>query len=155
MMLRSVLTQAHAEHNTPGDLVHTLHVLVVTSLLITVGCAKRNADSGSIDSDIPTGPPDFDEILTTVLVPSCGFDSCHGSGAGYLRIHDRQTEEEWLDMESRVFGGRKLIIQGDAANSYLIKKMEGASDIEGDVMPPSGSIDSARINRVRRWIDEL
>ena len=58
-------------------------------------------------------------------------------------------------MESRVFGGRKLIIQGDAANSYLIKKMEGASDIEGDVMPPSGSIDSARINRVRRWIDEL
>ena len=44
---------------------------------------------------------------------------------------------------------------GDAANSYLIKKMEGASDIEGDVMPPSGSIDQARANRVRRWIDDL
>ena len=58
-------------------------------------------------------------------------------------------------MESRVFGDRKLITPGDAANSYLIKKMEGASDIEGDVMPPSGSISQERINRVRRWIDDL
>ena len=132
-----------------------LRALAVSSLLLAVGCAKEAADSGTTEGDVPVGPADFDEILTTVLVPSCGFDSCHGSGAGYLRIHERQTEAEWLEMESRVFGDRKLITPGDAANSYLIKKMEGASDIEGDVMPPSGSISQERINRVRRWIDDL
>lgn len=138
-----------------GALVHMAHALAVSLLMVTSACAKTDGDSGSSESAIPTGPADFDEVLTTVLVPSCGFDSCHGSGAGYLRVHDRQTEEEWLEMESRVFAGRKLITQGDAGNSYLIKKMEGASDIDGDVMPPSGSIDQARIDRVRRWIDDL
>ena len=58
-------------------------------------------------------------------------------------------------MNSTVLIGRRMVVPGDAANSYLIKKMEGASDIEGDVMPPSGSIDQARTNRVRRWIDDL
>lgn len=153
--LRGLHIEGHAIQTTLGSPVQLLHVLALSSLLSTLGCAKETADSGSTESDIPTGPADFDEILTTVLIPSCGFDSCHGSGAGYLRIHERQTEEEWLEMESRVFAGRKLIVPGDAANSYLIKKMEGASDIEGDVMPPSGSIDQARTNRVRRWIDDL
>ena len=153
--LRSGPRGRHADGTTLGVPVHLVRVFTVSSLLLTVACAKDAADSGDSESAVPTGPADFDEILTTVLVPSCGFDSCHGSGVGYLRIHDQQTEEEWLEMESRVFAGRKLITPGDAANSYLIKKMEGASDIEGDVMPPSGSIDQARTNRVRRWIDDL
>ena len=130
-------------------------VFTVSSLLLAVGCAKEAADSGTIEGEVPVGPADFDEILTTVLVPSCGFRQPPRLRRGYLRIHERQTEEEWLEMESRVFGDRKLITPGDAANSYLIKKMEGASDIEGDVMPLSGSISQERINRVRRWIDDL
>ncbi len=130
-------------------------MLGIVSAVMVAACSKGSSDTAAGDDGVPTGPASFDEVLTTVLVPSCGFDSCHGSGAGYLRVHERQTEEDWLQMESRVYAGRRLILPGDAANSYLIKKMEGASDISGDPMPPSGSIDQARINRVRRWIDDL
>ena len=129
-----------------------LPTILLSSILLAVGCAESK-DSSS-DDGIPTGPADFEEVLTTVLLPSCGFDSCHGSGAGWLRIDDDQTEEDWLAMESNVFAGRKLITPGDASNSYLIHKMQNGS-IEGEVMPPSGMLEQARINRVRRWIDDL
>lgn len=133
------------------------------ALLFTSGCGKDQDDSGSGTTggsggggDAYDGPPvSFDEALTEVLIPSCGFDSCHGSGAGYLRIHDRQTEEEWLEMNSTVLISRKMVVPGSAATSYLIKKMEGSSDVEGNVMPPSGSIDAYRIGMVRSWIDNI
>ena len=117
---------------------------------VAIGCNKDTTDSARA-----APAASFDEMLTKVLVPSCGFDSCHGSGAGYLRIHERQTEEEWLSMESNVFAGQLLVTPGDAGRSYLIHKMEGASTIAGDVMPPSGSISNARIQIVRSWIDDL
>jgi len=120
--------------------------------LFGTGCAKTDSDSaGDGSSEVAS----FEEALTTVLVPSCGFDSCHGSGAGYLRVHERQTEADWLDMESRVISGKKLIDPGNPSQSYLIQKMEGASTIQGDVMPPSGSIEYDRIKVVRSWIENI
>jgi len=156
------------------------HHLYIVTLLLSVGCGNKDeagygfgggsydsgesggADDGASGGDdddgtspTPSVPATFEEVLADVLVPSCGFDACHGSGAGYLRIHDGQTEEEWLDMQSIVIADKALITPGNAAQSYLIMKMEGASTIEGDVMPPSGSIATDRIERVRSWIDAL
>ena len=101
-------------------------------------------------------------VSRPVKARSSQFDlaGAQGRAMGLLRVDlvgtaiaDVRTADD--QGRSRVFGDRKLITPGDAANSYLIKKMEGASDIEGDVMPPSGSISQERINRVRRWIDDL
>jgi hypothetical protein len=130
---------------------------------LAMGCAEKNSDSGktgSVDAetaDTYDGPPvSFEEALTEVLVPSCGFNSCHGSGAGYLRIHERQTEEEWIELRSNVLMARSMVTPGDAANSYLIKKMEGSTDIEGEAMPPpDGGLSGYRIGMVRSWIDNI
>ena len=134
-------------------------------LVLASGCAKTDSDGSPSDTargssggsiggstaEIAT----FEEALTEVLVPSCGFDSCHGSGAGRLRINDRQTEEEWLEMESIVLAGRKFIEPGNAAGSYLIHKMEGTSTIAGAIMPPSGMLSEDRLQIVRSWIDNI
>ena len=135
---------------------------MLTTVLLAMGCADDPKDdtadsvaSGEAASAYAGPPVDFDEALVEVLIPSCGFDSCHGSGAGYLRIHEGQTEAEWLEKNSNVLITRALVVPGDAATSYLIKKMEGSSDIEGTVMPPSGSIDAYRIGMVRSWIDNI
>ena len=138
--------------------------LFVFSLMALWGCDKASDDSGGSGGEVDpatadtyTGPPvSYDEALTEVLIPSCGFDSCHGSGAGYLRIYENQTEDEWLDMRSNVLPSRRMVIPGDAANSYLIKKMENSTDIEGEGMPPpSGGISGYRIGMVRNWIDNI
>jgi hypothetical protein len=134
---------------------------VVVALI--AGCSKKTNDSGtSVEtapetSDVYDGPPvTFEEALTEVLIPSCGFDSCHGSGAGYLRIHERQTEEEWLGMYSTILPARRMVTPGDSSQSYLIKKMENSTDIEGEGMPPpNGSLSGYRIGMVRSWIDNI
>jgi hypothetical protein len=130
---------------------------------LAMGCAEKDPDadaSAATDpetADVYDGPPvSFEEALTEVLVPSCGFNSCHGSGAGYLRIHERQTEEEWIDLNSNVLMSRRMVVPGNAANSYLIKKMEGSIDIEGEAMPPpDGGLSGYRIGMVRSWIDNI
>jgi len=149
--------------STPRSATSPLGSLTATVIALSAlcGCAEKAGDTGS-DAGSRTdpvgynGPPvSFDEAMTEVLIPSCGFDSCHGSGAGYLRIFDGQTEAEWLDKKSTVLITRSLIEPGSSGTSYLIKKMEGSSDIEGTVMPPSGSIDPYRIGMVRSWIDNI
>ena len=131
------------------------------------GASQDDEQSGSdgnvYGGDTPdTGNPydgpiaTFEEALIAVLVPSCGFDSCHGSGAGYLRIHEYQTEDEWLSMRSSVLPSRLLIIPGDAGGSYLIQKMEDADTIAGEAMPPpNGGLSEYRIGLVRSWIDNI
>jgi hypothetical protein len=139
---------------------HHLRAAVVASLLI-FGCVDKTEDtsggSGSGDFDVYDGPPvSFEEALTEVLVPSCGFDSCHGSGAGYFRVHENQTEEEYLELMSTVLITRQMVIPGNAATSYLIKKMEGSTDIDGQAMPPpDGGLSGYRIGIVRSWIDNI
>ena len=152
----------HRRHRLRSQTTSCLCTTVFAAA-ITLGCATKDSDTSSsvaVDpetADVYDGPPvSFDEALTEVLVKSCGFESCHGSGAGYLRIHDRQTEEEWLEMNSTVLIGRRMVVPGDAANSYLIKKMEGSSDIEGEAMPPpDGGLSGYRIGMVRSWIDNI
>lgn len=137
-----------------------MRTAIVASLLI-FGCSYKTEDTsggeGSTTADVYDGPPvSFEEALAEVLVPSCGFDSCHGSGAGYFRVHENQTEDEYLELMSTVLITRQMVIPGSAATSYLIKKMEGSTDIEGQAMPPpDGGLSGYRIGMVRSWIDNI
>lgn len=137
-----------------------IRLLTLALVPMLTHCAKDNSGNDpAIDpetADIYDGPPlSFEEALTEVLVPNCGSDACHGSGTGYLRIHDAETEEEWLEKQSIIVAGEHLIQPGNSSHSYLIKKMEGASNIEGSPMPPSGTLSGYRVGQVRSWIDSL
>ena len=143
--------------------IRAVLLMQIIGISLVMGCSKNSQDSGNdvdIDpevADIYDGPPvAFEEALTEVLIPSCGFNSCHGSGAGYLRIHERQTQQEWLDLSSNVLPSRRMIIPGNSSQSYLIKKMENSTDIAGEGMPPpSGGLSGYRIGMVRSWIDNI
>ncbi len=48
-----------------------------------------------------------------------------------------------------------LVIAGNAAGSYLVKKLEGASGIVGSQMPLGGSpLDSIDLTNVKNWINQ-
>lgn len=47
------------------------------------------------------------------------------------------------------------VIPGNAAGSYLVKKLEGAAGIVGARMPLGGSpLDSIDMNNIRNWINQ-
>lgn len=116
-----------------------------TALLWLLACGDKGGDSGG-------GEPTFSRVRDEVLVPSCAFSSCHGSGTGGLSIDESGGYEALVDVESVGMPGEILVIPGDPDQSYLVRKLEGGPDIAGDEMPPGGLLDEERLQLVRDWI---
>lgn len=119
-----------------------MRTMVLT--LLIAGCGDKG-DSGVAELT-------FEEV-DAVLVQSCGFSSCHGGGEGGLTLDGEGDHEALVGVASTAQDGAILVVSGDADGSYLIEKMEGASGIAGDPMPPSGLLDQATIDQIRDWID--
>ena len=115
-------------------------------LLALTACADKGGDTGVIE-------PTFTNVSAEVLVASCAFSSCHGSGTGGLTLKDSTTPADLVDVESTALPGAFLVIAGDADASYLVQKLEAADGIVGTEMPPGGTLEADRLQLVRDWID--
>lgn len=110
------------------------------SLILMVACGGKEA------------PATFTRVNEEVLVVSCGFSTCHGSGTGGLTLDGDGSYDALVDVESVAAPGEILVIPGDPDNSYLVRKLEAAADIVGTEMPPGGILDEASLTLVRDWI---
>jgi hypothetical protein len=122
---------------------------VVGSFVVLVGCA---GDSG--DTDVALDPT-FTNVHTTVLQPTCAFSSCHGSAdAGDLTLTDAAASYDALvDAPSAGDPAQILVVPGDPDASYLVHKLEAASGIVGDPMPPpAGGLEPEKVALIRAWI---
>jgi hypothetical protein len=112
------------------------------------------------------GPATFTTVQDDVFTKSCAFSTCHGGRAGDLKLTEGEsyaalvnvtpagvnsTNPEYpadVDVSDEI-----LVIPGDPDNSYLIKKLEGAPDINGSPMPEgSQGFDEDKVELVRSWI---
>ena len=104
-----------------------------------------------------TGPTPFTfaRIQSQILTPTCAISGCHVGGSpaagmdlsvpAYARI---------VNVPSAEVPSLKRIAPSSSANSYLIRKLEGAPGIVGSRMPFAGPfLDQATIDRIRAWID--
>lgn len=123
-------------------------------LVLLVACAGAPADD--------TGPALLDPTLTNVqaeiFTPSCAFSSCHGNaggGAADLDLSDGAAHAELVGVEAADAPGEILVVAGDAAASYLVKKCAPEAGIVGAPMPdgsPDG-LDDERLALLSAWID--
>ena len=96
---------------------------------------------------------DFDTLEQEILVPSCGFSSCHGTGTGDLTIATGETYDVLVGVPSSAEPDQVLVVPGDAEASYLVAKLEGRAEV-GDVMPPGGGgLDEESLDRIWAWIE--
>lgn len=115
-------------------------------LLALTACADKGGDTSTLE-------PTFTNVRSEVLVVSCAFSTCHGSGTGGLTLSDSTAPGDLVDVESTALPGAFLVIPGDADASYLVQKLEAASGIVGTEMPPGGTLEADRLQLVRDWID--
>jgi hypothetical protein len=94
----------------------------------------------------------FSEIREEILLPSCGFASCHGSGAGDLTIDAEGAWDALVEVPSAVAPDEILVIPGDPDGSYLVKKLEGDPGIVGLQMPQGGQLPESDLDAIRDWI---
>lgn len=115
--------------------------------------------------DTPTTPTNtptpttatFTSIQTTILTPQC--ESCHTdvgrTAAGGLNLKPGAAFPNLVSQASSAKAGAVRVIPGNASGSYLVQKLEGASDIVGLRMPRATAfLTDAQVALIRQWINE-
>jgi mono/diheme cytochrome c family protein len=99
------------------------------------------------------------ELQTLVFTPKCS--GCHdGSNApggalpGSQDLRAGHTFASLVNVASLEQPAVKRVAPGDAVNSYVVQKIEGAAGISGGRMPQGGPfLDQATIDKVKSWIN--
>jgi hypothetical protein len=89
--------------------------------------------------------------------PSCS--SCHNPNGGAFRqvgldLSTSGSYDSLVGVGSRQKTGVLRVAAGDPANSYLMHKLEGRTDIIGNRMPNRGPyLSEGQLAIIRRWIE--
>lgn len=107
------------------------------------------------EGDDPSGPmtASFRSIQSHVFTPVC--TACHAGAAAPrgLRLDATNSYALLVGVASAEVPSLKRVAPGDAANSYLVQKLEGHQAV-GARMPLGGPyLDAQTINLIRQWID--
>ena len=118
-------------------------------------CAT-GCDGVSVSPDAPANAVNAAQVKT-LLVSTCATSGCHipASSAGGLAI---SNDNQWftdLVNEPATASGEIRVIPGNAADSYLIKKLRGAPGT-GPQMPFGGTpLAESQIEMVENWINDI
>jgi hypothetical protein len=102
--------------------------------------------------------PTLQSIQTSIFTPTCSVAGCHDGGGPQLpRSMDLRTENasrtSLVGVTSIQVPSRQRVAPGNAADSYVIRKLEGGPGILGQRMPFGGPyLDQNTINAIREWI---
>ena len=100
----------------------------------------------------PTGQADFKQVQDTVFTPIC--TACHAGASAPLglRLDSANSYALIVNVPSVQVSSLRRVLPGDAANSYLVQKIEGRAAV-GSRMPLGGpALPQASIDLVKAWI---
>ncbi len=120
-------------------------------------------DGGNGIPEIPDIPeteisdPSFPDDIQPIFTSSCALSGCHNSAAqAELILLQGQAYANIVNVDSTQDTQqpvRKRVLPADAANSYLVIKIEGNQTV-GDRMPQGRSpLSSVRINNIKNWVN--
>jgi mono/diheme cytochrome c family protein len=138
-----------------------VHVVSLTSTIVAVVVASIATACGSsttAPSSAATAPTvSFSQrIQAEILTPACA--SCHTDDgrnpAGGLNLKSGSAYSNLVGVPSTGKPGAIRVIAGNPSGSYLVQKLEGASDIVGLRMPRNGPpfLTDAQVALIRQWI---
>jgi hypothetical protein len=141
-------------------MMHALKPLIVAAALAVVsgGCDESLSDVAGPTPDLqPTFSSIQREIFNTT--DSSGRQACitchvTGGPGGFMPLTEGVSYGNLVNRVSTAKPGAVRVIPGDAANSYLIHKLEGAPDIVGQRMPRTGGpyLTEGQIRIIEEWI---
>jgi len=128
-------------------------LLSLSVLVATAGCSSNSSPS----SPTPTSTLSFaTQIQAQILNPACV--ACHTDDgrtpASNLNLKSGAAISNLINIASVGKPGAVRVIPGNPSGSYLIQKLEGASDIVGLRMPRNGPpfLTTEQVALIRQWI---
>ncbi len=111
--------------------------------------------ASSIFLAVACGPaPRLSEIKTGVFDKKCSTAGCHqGSAAAQGLNLEGNPHSKLVNVASTMVPGKKLVVPGDVAASFLVEKMEKDAPAAGTRMPPAPPFaTAAELDQVKAWI---
>ncbi len=138
-------------------------VRLITIGLVCVTALACDESLSSLAGPTPSLEPTFSSIQAEIFesTDSAGRSACTNchsatgrNPVGGLNLDHAAAYANLVNVPVREKPGAIRVIPGDPDNSYLIKKLEGASDIAGRRMPFNGPpyLTDGQIQIIRRWI---
>jgi hypothetical protein len=133
--------------------------------VFAAGSAACDEKLSSITGPTPDLAPSFRSLQSSIFSntdPSnrLACVQCHTdqgrTPTGNLVLLEGRAYQQLVGRASTTKPGAILVIPGDPDNSYLVKKLEGAPDINGLRMPRNEGpfLTEGQIRVIRRWIAE-
>jgi hypothetical protein len=128
--------------------------------LVAMGCLIGACDESlkTVAGPTPNLEPTFTAIQRDIFqsTDSAGRAacvSCHRPASSIGSLVSDSAYNTLVGAPSTRKAGEGLVIPGDPDRSYLVRKLEGATDIAGRRMPPNPPyLTPGQIEIVRRWI---
>jgi hypothetical protein len=113
------------------------------------------ASNTTVSNVTGPAPYTFTEIQSQIFTPTCAVGGCHSGGTPAAGMDlTASAYSRIVNVASSEVPSLMRIAPNNAANSYLIQKLEGAAGIVGQRMPFGGPfLDQATIDRIRAWVD--
>ena len=133
--------------------------------LVVLTCASCDEKLSSITGPTPDLAPSLSAIQRTIFSASDPSNrlacvGCHSDQgrvpASNLVLLEGRSHAQMVGRASLGKAGATLVIPGDPDNSYLVKKLEGASDIVGLRMPRNTGpfLSEGQMLVIRKWIED-
>jgi hypothetical protein len=96
---------------------------LILSALVLTACGDKGDDTAAGDTGT-ADPATWEEVRDDILVPSCGFGTCHGPpGSAGFGIDGDTTADELVEVVSFQDESYFLVDPGNPDESYLLMKL--------------------------------
>jgi hypothetical protein len=154
-----------AIHYQRSDIRMNRVALCLAALVVAFAIAGCDEKLSDITGPTPTLEPTFTSIQRNVFNASdlssrLACVPCHNdqgrTPAGGLVLLEGRAYQNLVGTASTGKPGATRVIPGDPDNSYIVKKLEGASDINGERMPRGVGpfLSEGQMLVIRRWIQQ-
>ncbi len=127
--------------------------MILLGALTAFYCDGDNGDNGN-EPETPISDPSFSNHIQPIFTNNCALGGCHNSTAQEgLNLSEGVAYSNIVSVASTQVPASMRVLPGDAANSYLVKKIEGTQTV-GNRMPQGRSaLSNVSIQNIKNWVN--
>ena len=131
---------------------------ILALVLLIAGCGSDNnpTSGGSTGGGVKTDPSFAQDIQATFNNRGCTGAGCHGtsSASAGLILVSGQAYGNLVNITSTNESPKKRVLPGDAANSYIVNKIEGTQSVGGRMPLNAAALSATDIQNIKNWINQ-
>jgi hypothetical protein len=131
--------------------------LVVILVALTMGVLDYCGSNSSTNTEPPPTvkeDPSFASDIQAIFSNSCISSGCHNAGASAgLVLLQGQAYASLVNVASTQEPGKTRVIPTDAANSYIVIKLEGRRTNGGRMPLGANALHANTIQNIKNWIN--